>query len=105
MQFGGAIGGCSSRRHLDEHGNEESLFVGRACRRPNRPESGHPLARMKDDAAGGGRVAFACDNFSTGGNPLRNFVRQTVTIIVNRNVACGLTHDAALGDCARILRR
>jgi hypothetical protein len=105
MQFGGAIRGCSLRRHLDEHGNEESLFVWRACRRCNRKEIGHPLARMKDDGAGGGRVAFACDNFSSGGNPLRNFVTQTVTMIVNSSLVGGLRHGAALGDCGRILRR
>jgi hypothetical protein len=66
---------------------------------------GHPLARVKDDGAGGGRVAFAYDNFSSGGNALRNFVTQTVTIIVNSNLVRGLRHGAALGDCARILRQ
>jgi len=105
MQFGAAIRGCRSRRHLDQHGNEESLCVWRACRCSHRREIGRLLARVPDDGAGGGRVAFACDNFSSGGNPLRNFVTQPVTIIVNSHLAGRLGHGAAPGDCARILRR
>jgi hypothetical protein len=105
MQFGEAIPGCSWRRHRDERGNESFFFVWRTCRRSHRQEILHPLVRVQDDGAGGGRVAVGCDNFSGGGNPLRNFVTQTVTqtvtTIVNRNLVCGL----GLGDCARSLRR
>ena len=114
MQFGGAIRGCRSRRHLDEHGNEESLLVRRTLAGAA-IEAGilQPRAPVPDAAAGGGRVAVGCDNFSSGGNPVRHFVThcvtqsvtESVTLIVNRKRVGGFRHGAALGDCARILRR
>jgi len=105
MQFGGAIRGCCARRDLDEQGNDESLLARRACRR-DRGWVLQPGAPVPHAGAAGGRVAVGCDNFSRGGNPMRHFVTQSVTRIVNNNERVrGLAQGSALGDCARILRR
>ena len=64
-----------------------------------------PGAPVPHAGAAGGRVAVGCDNFSRGGNPMRHFVTQSVTRIVNNKRVRGLAQGSALGDCAGILRR